>query len=92
MLRIATTRYPSTPAAHNAMVAVAEAGQGYFSNPVSATVEGISYQTTFYPPDGPTDWAFAFHVAATLVVVEGIQVKDSYDTHAVGVAVATAIN
>ena len=62
--------YPSAVAAHNAMVATAEAGRSGQGVPSFVPgVDGVSFRTAFYAPDAGEDWAFAFAKDKILVVI-----------------------
>jgi hypothetical protein len=71
-IRITTTRYANTVAAHNAMVRLADSGTGARQSTIAPGVIGLAFQTNFYPHDHGTDWACAFNRAATLVVVSTV--------------------
>ncbi|MGI8677917.1 MAG: hypothetical protein ACR2LX_04355 [Jatrophihabitans sp.] len=62
--------FASPAAAHNAMVRTAQAGTGVEGAPNFVPgVDGISYRTRFFGPDGNSDWAFVFAKGTVLVVV-----------------------
>lgn len=64
--------------AYNAMVRTAEAGaQQIPQQNFAPGVTGISYQTLFYGPDGPRDWAFVFAKGRVMVVVHTQQSNTS---------------
>jgi hypothetical protein len=66
------------------MVLTAEKGAN-----AHAAGNGIAYRTTFDPADGPNqDWAFAFTVGPTLVLVLTNQGDSELDAEQVGQAVA----
>jgi hypothetical protein len=72
VIEIVTTRYPSVIAAHNAFVISTHGG----SNPQQVTVSvdntGVCFQIPFYSKDHGTDWACAFSVDKTAVVVKTV--------------------
>jgi hypothetical protein len=74
-IEIETTRYPTAVAAHNAFVRVARRG----TNPQQASIgldnPGVCFQTAFFPPDHGRDWACAFSVVRTEVVVRTVVVS-----------------
>lgn len=88
VLSITSSRYRSATFAHNAMVRTAEAGTNARTEKLSAQVEGISFRTRFQPSDHGRDWAYAFRVGVTLVVVTTIQTDTAFDARAVGADIA----
>lgn len=88
VLQISSSRYPSTTSAHNAMVRIAEAGSSARADSLSRQIEGISFQTRFYPPDQGRDWAYTFRVATAVVVVMTVQTDTSFDARQVAVDLA----
>jgi hypothetical protein len=74
VLEITRQTYRSADAAYNAMVRTGQRGGHYHG--VHGLVPGIDamlYQTTFYPPDGPTDWACTFAKGTVVVTVKTSQ-------------------
>ena len=71
VIEIRMTKYPSALAAHNAFVKVADAG----SNPQQATIHGttgVCFQTAFYSKDAGADWACAWSVGTTSVLLRTV--------------------
>jgi hypothetical protein len=69
VIEIASTRYVSGLAAHNALARVSTKGSDQNQYNVTADVVGVAYRVAFDPADGPRDWAFGFSKGTTLVVV-----------------------
>jgi hypothetical protein len=83
-LQISSAGYATAVMAHNAMVLTAEKGAN-----AHASGTGIAYRTTFDPVDGANrDWAFAFTVGTTLVVVLTNQGDSELDAEKIGQVVA----
>jgi hypothetical protein len=83
VLQIVSSHYGDETAAHNATVHIAEAGQNAYQANLSATVEGISFQTRFDPADGDRDWAYTFRKGKIVVVVTTVQHDTAFDARAV---------
>jgi hypothetical protein len=67
---ILPTTFASPAEAYDAMVATGKRGRTAAGHPDFVPgVDGISYQTRFFGPDGDTDWAFVFAKGDLLVVV-----------------------
>jgi hypothetical protein len=67
---ILPTTFASHTEAYNAMIATAKQGRTETGHAdFVAGVDGISYQTRFFGPDGDTDWAFVFAKGDVMVVV-----------------------
>lgn len=77
VLRITSARYAGAVGAHNAMVRLAEAGTNPQQVKITASNIGLAFQTDFYPKDHGTDWACAFTVGSTLVVVHTVVTSPS---------------
>lgn len=76
-------------AAHNAMVRTAQAGTAALGVPDFVKgVDGISYRTKFYGPDGSQDWAFAFAKGRVLVVVHTEETRTSQNALFLAQAIA----
>jgi hypothetical protein len=76
-IEIRLTHYRSALAAHNAIVLSARAG----ANPQQARIAGttgVCYQTRFYAKDRGQDWACAYAVGTTLVVVRTVVVDPAF--------------
>ena len=79
-LEITSARYADPTAAYNAMVQRGRAGHQTAGVPgLAPGVDGVLYQTSFYPPDGPKDWACSFAKGATMVTVKTDQTDTSQD-------------
>jgi hypothetical protein len=87
ILEFVATKYASTAVAHAAMVGIAEHGHGAYAANLSSTVEGASFQTTFYPVDHGKDWAYIFRTGRTVVLVKTVQTDSSLDARAVAAAI-----
>jgi hypothetical protein len=75
--------------AYNAMVRTGEAGSNAIG--VRALVPGVSavlYQTKFYGPDGPTDWACTFAKGTRLVTVRTNQNDVSFNAKQLATLIA----
>jgi hypothetical protein len=83
-LEIVTSTFASAVAAHNAAVALAEAGTNQQVVTLTGAVMGDVFQTTFDPTDGASDWTLVFNKDATLVVVRTAVTDDSIDAVGVG--------
>jgi hypothetical protein len=89
---IVPTTFAGAADAHNALVRTAQAGRGVTAYPHFAPgVDGISYQTRFYGPDGDRDWAFAFAKGRVLVVVHTNQDNNSLSARLLGRAIVGKI-
>ena len=69
VIDIVTTRYPSAVAAHNAFVLASRSGRHQQSETITAGNLGVCFQVAFYKPDHGRDWACAFSVGRTAVVI-----------------------
>jgi hypothetical protein len=72
-VEVKLTRYRSPLAAHNALVAVARAGTNQQTAQLHGTT-GDCFQTDFYPKDHGQDWACAWAVGTTVVLVRTVVV------------------
>lgn len=88
-VQLAISRYPGTTAAHNAMVRLAE------TNPQQVDVGGgrigLAYQIGFYRKDHGADWACAFNLDSTLVVIKTVTTGTSVSVVAVARHLAKAL-
>jgi hypothetical protein len=85
---ILPTTFATAAAAHNALVLTARAGHNQQSVPNFVPgADGIQYQTTFFGPDGPHDWAFAFAKGKVLVVVHTQQNDSPLNALQIGKAI-----
>jgi hypothetical protein len=88
VMQITTQVFADPTDAFNAMVTTAQAGTN------AAAVDGIDgdgavlYQTSFYPGDGPNDWACAFTKGRLLVIVHTNQTTPSTSARNVATAIA----
>jgi hypothetical protein len=86
-IEIETVRYHSADAAHNAFVLIARRG----SNPQQATIgstTGVCFQAEFYARDHGQDWACAYNIGPTVVVVRTVVVSPALNVIEVARAVA----
>ena len=70
-IEIATKRYASAIAAHNAFVKTALRGTSPQQARFGGTT-GVCFQTDFYPRDHGADWACAWSVGTTSVLVRTV--------------------
>lgn len=82
-MEITATHYPNTNSARNAMITHATKSAGPHGEvdgqpAIRPGVDGVRFQTSFYPPDGNTDWAFSFAENATLVTIKTDQQGSAY--------------
>lgn len=79
-MEFTTAQYATPTAAYNAMVRTGKAGGEATGAPgIAPGVDGILYRTSFYQPDGPTDWACSFAAGRTVVTVKTDQNDTSRD-------------
>ena len=88
VLQITSSRFGDVTSAHNSMVREAEAGANARGDNLSASVEGIAFQTRFYPADGGRDWAYTFRAGTTVVTVTTVQTDTAFDARAVASSIA----
>jgi hypothetical protein len=74
-VELTTTRYRSAAAAHNAFVLTARHGTNPQQADISLDNPGVCYQIDFYPRDNGKDWACAYSVGKTAVVVRTVVVS-----------------
>lgn len=89
-ISIETVRYHSADAAHNAFVLVARRG----SNPQQAAIgatTGVCFQAPFYPRDHGRDWACAYNLGPTVVIVRTVVVSPALNVVEVARAVASRV-
>lgn len=86
VIQIETTRYRFARDAHNAFVLTARAGSQPLQKQLGGGHVGVCYQTDFYPKDHGKDWACAFSVGSTAVVVKTVR-YDSFTAEQVTKAV-----
>jgi len=85
---IVTRRFATSADAYNAMIVTSRAGTQVSGQPQLAPgVDGVTFRTMFFGPDGSRDWACAFAVKTVLVIVH----TDRFDQAFNAVAIATAI-
>jgi hypothetical protein len=89
VLSITSARFRSATLAYNAMVRLGHAGR----NPIPVRnlipgVDGVLYQTAFYPPDGNLDWACSFAKGDTVVTVLTDQKNVSFNARNVATTIA----
>lgn len=66
------TRYASAAAAHNAFVVIARRGTNQQQARITGSTVGVCHQINFYRNDKGRDWACAFSLAKTVVVVKTV--------------------
>jgi hypothetical protein len=71
-IEIVSTKYASSTAARNAFILLAEKGSNYQQEQIRAGLKGLCYQTNFWAHDNGKDWACAFSVGATMVVIRTV--------------------
>lgn len=89
---IATQRFRSAQAAHDAMILTARVdprAEGYPN--FLPGIDAISYRTTFFGPDGSTDWACVFAKGALMVTVRTQRSDTSYNARLIAKAIAARI-
>lgn len=87
--QITGTLYPNATTAHNAMVRIAAKGSQQIGYPSLAPgVEGITFRTAFYAPDGKRDWACTFRKGRTVVLVNTDQNDTSFNARAIAIAIS----
>ena len=91
-LQITSTTYSDPETARNAMIRLGEAGDQPAGEPnLIPRVDGIRYQTAFYPPDGSRDWACSFAKDNAVVTVKTDQTNTSNDAYGIAKLVAGRI-
>jgi hypothetical protein len=86
---IAIQAFPSTRAAHDAMVLTAQAGnnaQGYPN--LLKGIDAVSYRTTFFGGDGDNDWACVFAKGKLMVTVRTQRTDTSLNARLIAKAIA----
>jgi hypothetical protein len=86
---IATQTFPSSRAAHDAMVLTAQAGknaQGYPN--LLKGIDAVSYQTKFLGGDGDNDWACVFAKGKLMVTVRTQRIDTSLNARLIAEAIA----
>jgi hypothetical protein len=92
VMSITRTEYADDTAARNAMIRLGSAGSNAAGQPgLAPGVDGIRYQTTFYAPDGASDWAFSFAKGKQVVTVKTNQDDVSANAYNVAVAIVGAV-
>jgi hypothetical protein len=79
VVEIATARFRTALAAHNAFVQMGNAGKNVQRADLGRTT-GICFQAPFYPKDRGNDWACAASVGRIEVVVRGVDTTGSFST------------
>lgn len=74
-VEVLLTRYPSSVAAHNAFVRLADKGTTPQVEVINPGNRGVCYRTEFYPKDHGRDWACAFSLGTTAVEVRTVVVS-----------------
>jgi len=71
-VEIATFRYATALAAHNAFVLAAQAGRNPQQTPLGRAGTGVCYQVPFYAKDHGSDWACGGSVGAVRLLVRTV--------------------
>ena len=88
-MSISVEQFADATMAYNAMVRLGEAGGNASGQPkIAPGVDGIRYQTSFYPPDGTSDWAFSFAKGSRVVTIKTDQTTSAY-AYNVGVSIVS---
>lgn len=75
VVEVVLTQYPTSVAAHNAFVRIAQQGRNPQQNVLGRGVTGVCYQTDFYPKDKGQDWACGFSLGRRAVLVRTVVVS-----------------
>ncbi|MGI8880990.1 MAG: hypothetical protein ACR2KJ_10895 [Jatrophihabitans sp.] len=87
--QITAKTYPDETTAHNEMVRTAAKGSQQIGYPaLAAGVEGVTFRTAFYAPDGKRDWACIFRKGRTVVVVNTDQNDTSFNARAIAIGIS----
>jgi hypothetical protein len=77
VVEVATWRYATATAAHNAFVLAARAGRNPQQTSLGRAGTGVCYQVAFYPKDHGTDWACGASVGALRVLVRTVDTTEA---------------
>lgn len=89
ILQISVANYPSQSGARNAMIRDTASSSEVIGVPgLVPGVDAVLFRTSFYPPDGPSDWACAFATASKVVTVKTQQNDVSFNAKNVAVQIA----
>jgi len=92
-LQTTTKVYPDANTARNAMIKTGEAGGNVDGEPgLAPGVDGVVFQTSFYPPDGAKDWACAFAKGDIVVTVNTDQTQSSFYALSIAKLIAPRIH
>jgi hypothetical protein len=86
-IEITSTRYPDADSARRAFIVLAEKGSNAQQATVATGNVGLAYQTDFYPADKGTDWACAYSVGDTVIVVKTVVTNAAQ----IAIEIATAV-
>lgn len=87
-VEITSARYRSPLLAHNAFVMLAKKGKNIQQAKIAPGNVGLCYQTDFYAKDHGTDWACAYSIKSTVVVVKTVVTSPALNAILVAKAVA----
>lgn len=90
-VEIATARYASATAAHNAFVRIADRGSNPQQVDLGGGIVGVCFQTAFDPADHGTDWACATSRNRTSLVVRTVVTSPALDARLVTTQVLHAV-
>jgi hypothetical protein len=81
--------FATAAAAHDAMILTGRAGANTIGVPnLVPGVDAVLYQTRFYGPDGPTDWAATFAKGRVMVTVHTQQNDVSFNAKSFAATIA----
>jgi hypothetical protein len=87
--RITVTTYPTARSARQVLALVSRAARSPSRQSIAGRV-GETFQTRFYPPDGPADWACAFITGRKLVTVVLAEASSAGQANVIALANASA--
>ena len=88
-MEITSRTYATPTAAYDAMVRIGQRGaNGQGLHGLVPGVDGVLYQTRFYPPDGDDDWACTFAKGNKMVTVKTDQTNVSLNARQVATLIA----
>jgi hypothetical protein len=80
VVEVATQRFASATAAHNALVSAARGGRNPQQVPFGRAGTGVCYQTAFYPKDRGRDWACGATLGTLRVLVRTVDTTGTFST------------
>lgn len=90
VVQIATERYPSAVAAHNAFVTAATKGRNAQQARLGAAT-GVCFQADFYPADHGQDWACTVSKGTTMLLVNSVDTTGSFGVSTLTAKVLSAL-